>query len=200
MDENNRPLQQEEELTEEGFKFVTLPRTQGDMANMDHGNNSLNFDRFMPDEDEPQNMPSGSSEALTGDKNDLKLKTLYFQFNSVRLSNYDRYHLNHSVYQKVNQSGQPILIVGYTCDLGSPEVNQSVALERAKIAKAYLVELGMDASLIEVDSIAPGEDSNMSYGERLESRRVDIFHLAPWHFHDKTRNERLEFCAPFEAL
>src|SRR5690606_25308123 len=102
-------------------------------------------------------------------KNDMKLKTLYFNFNSVRLSNYDRYHLNHSVYQKAKTSGQPILIVGYTCDLGTPETNQKVALARAEEAKKYLVSLGMDPSLIEIDGVPPANGVVMSHGQRLES-------------------------------
>lgn len=188
MDENNQPLQQEQEVTEEGFAFVTLPRSEDEMAGMEQGDKGLDFDKFMPERSEKEekmagkrqvDMPMGGLEALTGGKNELKLKTLYFNFNSVRLSNYDRYHLNNSVYQKVKRSGQPILIVGYTCNLGSPEVNRQVALERAQKAKDYLVELGLDAGRIEIDGIAPEEGTEMTYGERLDARRIEIFHLAP---------------------
>jgi outer membrane protein OmpA-like peptidoglycan-associated protein len=188
MDENNQPLEQEQEITEEGFAFKTLPRSDDQIAGMNAGDEGLDFDKFMPKADakadkmagnRPVDMPMGGMEALTGGKNELKLKTLYFNFNSVRLSNYDRYHLNNSVYQKVKRSGQPILIVGYTCNLGSPEVNKEVALERAQKAKDYLVELGLDADRIEIDGIVPEDDAEMTYGQRLEARRIEIFHLAP---------------------
>ncbi|MEX2596031.1 MAG: OmpA family protein [Salibacteraceae bacterium] len=190
MNENNEPLVQEE-LTEEGFKFVTLPRSKDDLANMESsGQDRLDVSKFLNDQDAGKGkkapnervthgMPTGESTALTGMKNDLKLKTLFFNFNSVRLSNYDRFHINNSVYQKVKKTGQPVLIVGYTCDLGTEEVNKKVALERAEKVKEYLITLGMDEGLIEIDGVAPDLSIKMTHGERLESRKVDIFHLAP---------------------
>jgi outer membrane protein OmpA-like peptidoglycan-associated protein len=190
MDENNRPLEQETELTDAGFAFKTLPRSEESIAGMQLGDRAMDFNKFMSAEasskaksdklnKQEATDPMGGMEALTGAKNDLKLKTLYFNFNSVRLSNYDRYHLNHGVYKQVKKSGQPILIVGYTCDLGTNDVNKEIALARAKEAKDYLISLGLDADRIEIEGIAPAEDSNMTYGERVESRRIDVFHLTP---------------------
>lgn len=190
--DNDEPLVQEE--TDEGFTFKTLPRSGDELAAMGVENDKgLDVGKFLSTNEKvekstsktqgkPVMQASGRTQEVrqsTTDKNDLKLKTLYFNFNSVRLSNYDRFHLNHSVYQKAKTSGQPILIVGYTCDLGSPETNQKVALARAEEAKKYLVSLGMDPNLIEVDGMPPLDGEVMTYGERLENRRIDIYHLAP---------------------
>jgi outer membrane protein OmpA-like peptidoglycan-associated protein len=133
-------------------------------------------------------LPKEMSQAISGEnafelgqeveQNDLKLRTIFFNFNSVRLSNNDRYNLNHSVYIPARKSGQPILIVGYSCDLGEVEEAAKVSLMRAEIVKQYLVNLGMDPERIEVEGIgAPA--TKLTEAQRLQRRKVDVYHLVP---------------------
>jgi outer membrane protein OmpA-like peptidoglycan-associated protein len=179
--EENEKLVQEG-VTEEGFKFVTLAREDGSIAGLRLTDNpSLDISRFLPKEmtqtlDEDGNYPPNDAFDLL--KNELKMRSIYFNFNSVRLSNNDRYHLNHDVYLPARRSGQPILLVGYSCDLGDPETAAEVSKMRAEIIKKYLVNLGMDPDLIEVEGIGtPGE--TLTPAERMERRRVDVYHLGP---------------------
>lgn len=180
--EENEELVQEGQ-TEDGFKFVTLTRDDGSFAGMRLTENTeMDITRFLPKE---MNTSSGGGgggngqgSGLEAERNDLKMRTIYFNFNSVRLSNNDRYHINHSIYQPARRSGQPILVVGYSCDLGDPKVAAEVSKMRAEAVKKYLINLGMDPDLIEIEGIsAPSE--KLTYGQRLERRRVDVFHLIP---------------------
>ncbi len=180
--------EENEELVQEGptaagFKFVTLAREDGSYAGMRLTENpELDITKFLPKE--PQNI--NSSSPMTGkpapegedlEHNDLKLKTIYFNFNSVRLSNNDRYRLNR-VYPIIRNSGQPVLIVGHSCDLGDPKIAAEVSKMRAEIVRDYLVNLGIDPERIIIEGIgAPGE--KLTFAQRLEMRRVDIFHLTP---------------------
>lgn len=180
--------EENEELVQEGptaagFKFVTLAREDGSFAGMRLTENpEMDITRFLPKE--PKNINSTSPKAGQPgpegeeiDHNDLKLKSIYFNFNSVRLSNSDRYRLNR-VYPLIKNSAQPVLVVGHSCDLGDPKIAAEVSKMRADIVKEYLVNLGMDPEQILVEGIgAPGD--KLTYGQRLEMRRVDIFHLAP---------------------
>ncbi len=193
MNEENQYLEQEG-LSEAGFVSKTLPRSADSMAGELAGDySSLNAGEFLT-ADAPENKASNKSTASVAskpkqakpssnrtaeDKNDLMLKTIYFNFNSIRLSNNDRYNLNHKVHQKANRSGQPILILGYSCDLGTDEVNTSIAKMRAEEVKKYLMNLGVDADRIETEVIVPEGTETMTYGERLENRKVEIYHLTP---------------------
>lgn len=191
MNEDDQYIEQEG-LTEAGFKFKTLPRSADSMAGELAGDNtSLNAGSFLPNE-QPKNKANKATSPATAskstskssvnpmeDKNDLKLKTIYFNFNSIRLSNNDRYNLNHKVYQKANRSGQPILILGYSCDLGSTEANNGISKMRAEEVKKYLINLGIDPDRIETEIITPEGAEKMTYGERLENRKVEIYHLTP---------------------
>ena len=74
-------------------------------------------------------------------------------FNSVRLSDRDRYHLNQSVLRKVLKSDQPILLVGYSCDIGDAAKRKEIAESRAGEVKKYLVSMGVAESRIEVGAV-----------------------------------------------
>ena len=169
LDENGEELVQEGEDGE--FAFRTLPKSQARLAGVSSGDNlSLDFSKFLSNDK--------GSKALEDSKNDVKLSTIYFNFNSVRLSNNDRYKLNHRVVMKAKQTAQPILVVGYSCDLGSDEASVQVAELRATQIKKYLMNCGVSEEQIELHGIgAKGE--GMTNTERIESRRVEIYHLAP---------------------
>lgn len=113
--------------------------------------------------------------------NELKNASIFFAFNSVRLSDRDRFRLNREVVVPARKSGQPVLLLGYSCDLGSSESNLETSKMRAEAIKAFLIGMGIPESQIEVhaigDSAAQAED--LTPEQRVLSRRVDVFHLAP---------------------
>jgi len=189
INENDEYLEQAG-MTETGFQFKTLPRSEESMSGkLASDNTSLNARSFLPKDKASSSTSkkpmitskstSGSSANPMEDKNDLKLKTIFFNFNSIRLSNNDCYNLTHKVYQKASRSGQPILILGYSCDLGSPAVNNAISKMRAEEVKKYLVNLGIDPDRIETEVITSEEAEKMTYGERLENRKVEVYHLTP---------------------
>lgn len=171
--------------TKDGFKFVTLARDDGSIAGIRLTENpQMDISKFIPKElnsaAPKKEGEKPKEETFTSDieRGDLKLQTLYFNFNSVRLSNNDRYRLNHNVVPKIRQSAQPILIVGYSCDVGDTRAAAQVSKLRAEMVKKYLVNLGMEPEMIIIEGIG-APDEPLTYGQRLERRRVDIFHLAP---------------------
>ncbi|GEM_PF-361919 len=127
------------------------------------------------------NLATPSSAKMGTSKNDLKLNVTNFLFNSVRLSDRDRYHLNHSVLSKVQNSDQPILIVGYSCDIGDTKRRQEVAQSRADEVMKYLISAGVESSRIETAAVYNALDGveTPSSEQRIENRKVEVYHLAP---------------------
>jgi outer membrane protein OmpA-like peptidoglycan-associated protein len=67
-------------------------------------------------------------------------------------------------------------IIGHTCDLGSPEVNEKLARERAMKAKEYMISQGIDETRIlgisskrDTDPLMPNDsEKNRSINRRVE--------------------------------
>lgn len=69
-----------------------------------------------------------------------------------------------------------VMIVGYTCDIGSTEYNQEIGLKRAQDIRQRLIDEGISADRIKVDS--KGETKpflpNTSDENRMKNRRVQL--------------------------
>ncbi len=182
-----------------GFDFSVLPRdgasltgmAQGDGSSLDAGKYVVNnTDQKTP---APRPVPVSTKEPIKRSgptlpqstdmimNNELKMASIYFQFSSIRLSDRDRFRLNREVVAAARRSGQPILLLGYSCDLGSSAKNQETSAMRASVIKEFLIGMGIPESQIEVHAVgdAVANKDNMTPQERALSRRVDIFHLAP---------------------
>jgi OOP family OmpA-OmpF porin len=73
-------------------------------------------------------------------------------------------------------SASSIKITGHTDSTGTPEYNKELSLKRAQAVRDYLVELGADASKMEV--VGMGEDQpiadNKTREGRAQNRRVEV--------------------------
>lgn len=90
---------------------------------------------------------------------ELNLATIYFDFDKSDIRPGDAQILQRN-YDQINsavRSGQrPAITIEGHCDpIGTSEYNMALGMRRAEAAKAYLVKLGVDASLL----------STISYGE-----------------------------------
>lgn len=216
-DEKNQELVQEE-MTEQGFSFKTLPREKdGSLASLDDkGDTELNTGKYAvveekaaaeaenPEEtrvseaadtvEAPIEEPSPDTihrretapvaahqPAEPEEKNDLRLSAIYFGFNSIRLSDRDRYRLNQNVVRKTRDTGQPLLIVGYSCDIGTVEQNTAVARLRAEQVKRYLENMGLEADKMEIHAIGDSLKGveHPTADQRNQFRKVEIYHLTP---------------------
>ena len=113
------------------------------------------------------------------EKNDLMVNVTKFHFNSVRLSDRDRYRINRSGIRQILSSNQPLLIVGYSCDIGDAEKRKGVAQQRADEVAKYLISLGVKEARIETATISDAL-SDVKYpttDERVENRKVEVYHL-----------------------
>jgi outer membrane protein OmpA-like peptidoglycan-associated protein len=153
------------EQEEHTFRFITN-NTEVEMAPVDHmtGDGSAMMALAM-------NNGSG--------KNDLMVNVTKFHFNSVRLSDRDRYRINRSGIRQILSSNQPLLIVGYSCDIGDAEKRKGVAQQRADEVAKYLISLGVKEARIETATISDAL-SDVEYpttDQRVENRKVEVYHL-----------------------
>ena len=69
-----------------------------------------------------------------------------------------------------------IKIIGHTCNIGQPDDNQRLSLERAEAVRGYIIDHGVDAA--RVSAIGRGESepiaSNSSDAGRIRNRRVEF--------------------------
>jgi outer membrane protein OmpA-like peptidoglycan-associated protein len=78
--------------------------------------------------------------------------TLYFQFESDRLTDQSRALLP-EILKAVKERAIPeVTVVGHTDTTGTPKANIALGLKRASTVRTILVEAGLDASVIEVTS------------------------------------------------
>jgi outer membrane protein OmpA-like peptidoglycan-associated protein len=183
VDEEGKEIVQEEVNEDGGFSFKTLPRSSQAalLAQDEASDGSLDASRFLNSNKQVKmGTPSESAKTQTAGQT-LKLNTTYFHFNSVRLSDRDRYKMNREVIKEILKTRQPILVVGYSCDLGSPEEREAFARLRAETTKAYLINAGLTADLIEIGTVIDSLDGtpNPTSDQRVQSRKVEIIHLIP---------------------
>ena len=99
-----------------------------------------------------------------------------YKFNSYKLTDANKVELDKAVNILLKNENIKIELLGHSCDIGDKEVNYTYGILRAKEAKAYLVEKGVDAKRISVHSMSckrPLVPNNSSLNRAL-NRRVEI--------------------------
>lgn len=108
------------------------------------------------------------------------MRNIEFKFDSTDLTSDSFAALDNIVATlKASSAWNKLTIAGHTDNIGTAEVNQRVALERANTVKEYLVKSGIPASKIETVGYGaekPIASNNTSSG-RQQNRRVE-FHLS----------------------
>ena len=102
--------------------------------------------------------------------------TLYFQFESDRLTDQSRALLP-EILKAVKERAIPeVTVVGHTDTAGTAKANLDLGLKRASTVRTILVEAGLDASLIEVTSHGEADPLMRTPDGRAEphNRRVEI--------------------------
>ncbi len=108
----------------------------------------------------------------TAPKVTLNLQTIYFDFDKSEIRTGDAQILQGNadqIKQAVNQGQKfTVTIEGHCCPIGTSEYNMALGQRRAEAAKAYLVKLGVDGSIL----------NTISYGEeRLVTTDEAHYHL-----------------------
>lgn len=99
-----------------------------------------------------------------------------YKFNSYALSDENKAELDKAAEILLRNPEMEIELLGHSCDLGEKEAKYIIGIQRAKGAKAYLVEKGVDAKRIYVHSYADKKPllPNNSAENRAKNRRVEI--------------------------
>jgi outer membrane protein OmpA-like peptidoglycan-associated protein len=99
-----------------------------------------------------------------------------FDFDSSDLSARNRELLSRIAGVLLVSKGYGLSVFGYTDDVGTPEYNQQLSLRRAKAVKDYLVQAGIDPSIINVKGYGKTSPliENTSDEGRSKNRRVEI--------------------------
>jgi outer membrane protein OmpA-like peptidoglycan-associated protein len=99
-----------------------------------------------------------------------------FDFDKADLNQNNRELLSRIAGILLVSKGYGLSVFGYTDDIGSPEYNQQLSLRRATAVKDYLVQAGIDPSIVNVKGY--GKTSPLVEGatndSRAKNRRVEI--------------------------
>ena len=101
---------------------------------------------------------------------------LFFKFESDELTDGSR-ALVPEVLKTVKERAFPeVAVVGYTDTMGQPQANIELGLKRATFVRNLLVEVGLDANLIEVTSHGEADQliSTPDATPESRNRRVEI--------------------------
>jgi len=97
-------------------------------------------------------------------------RSIFFDFNSSTLRPESTPELAR-VQRMIEDYGQPVVIAGHTDAIGSDEYNMELSAERAEAVKAYLVDQGVDAELI--DTAGKGETEPVGDNGTDEGRQAN---------------------------
>lgn len=99
-----------------------------------------------------------------------------FKFNSIALSEENKEQLDQAAKILLSNSEVEIELLGHSCELGDKETNYNFGLMRAKEAKKYLVDKGIEAKRISVHSYGAKKPlvPNTTAENRAQNRRVEI--------------------------
>ena len=106
-------------------------------------------------------------------ENEIMPMSVFFDFNSATILGDGKELLDEyaKVYLQTNKKTK-IVISGYTCDLGSDEINMSVANQRVLEVKKNLVAAGISEENIITHSYGKSKYGEFSYPDRKDYRRV----------------------------
>lgn len=99
-----------------------------------------------------------------------------FKFNSIALSDENKEQLDQAAQILLSNSEVEIELLGHSCELGDKETNYNFGIMRAKEAKKYLVDKGIEAKRISVHSYGAKKPlvPNTTAENRAQNRRVEI--------------------------
>ena len=100
---------------------------------------------------------------------DNKVSVVNFEFGSYQLGMKDRLVLDDIAKQLGNK--RHIKLVGFTCDIGSDEVNQQLSEDRANEVKKYLMGKGIQEYRIKAEG--RGEQTPAVANDSEENRRMN---------------------------
>lgn len=173
------------------FSFTTLPKDKSSLSGID-ANDSGGLDESLFATTKPEVVDTAEAlikpieivlrpeEELTDDlfKEDLKLHSIYFAFNSIRVSERDRFYINQKVMPIVQKTNEPVLIVGYSCNLGDQVEQENISQMRAEQIKSYLLGMGVDEARIEITGVGTTlSEENSTYETRAANRKAELFLL-----------------------
>ena len=124
--------------------------------------------------------PAGEDPKTTDTKaslDDLEQITINgFKFNSIALSDENKEQLDQAAQILLSNSEVEIELLGHSCELGDKETNYNFGIMRAKEAKKYLVDKGIEAKRISVHSYGAKKPlvPNTTAENRAQNRRVEI--------------------------
>jgi len=99
-----------------------------------------------------------------------------YSLNSYELSDDSKAQLDKAADILLRNSDVEIELLGHSCNIGDNQTNYTIGLIRAKVAKRYLVDKGIDAKRISVHSMGSKRPvvPNNSPENRAQNRRVEI--------------------------
>lgn len=142
--------------------------------------NLTEFDNTPAPVEPTQEEPAIEDPTTTKSKASLEdLEKIYingFKFNSIALSEENKEQLDQAAQILLSNSEVEIELLGHSCELGDKETNYNFGIMRAKEAKKYLVDKGIDAKRISVHSYGAKKPlvPNTTAENRAQNRRVEI--------------------------
>lgn len=102
-------------------------------------------------------------------------ESIQFRFNAKEPQDETKQKLGQFV-RMISEAKVETIVVGHACNIGSSQANYRIGLERANRVKQYLVEQGLAAEKIEVQSMGEKNPkySNDTLENRVKNRRVEI--------------------------
>jgi len=113
---------------------------------------------------------------LNDDELQILQKGVHFKINSAMLTQDARNYLDSVAKLIIKNKNIKVLITGYTCNLGSEEVNLRFSIDRAESVKYYLIQQGVPPERVSSDAgldsepVAPNTDEE----NRKLNRRVSF--------------------------
>jgi outer membrane protein OmpA-like peptidoglycan-associated protein len=106
----------------------------------------------------------------------LPNSTFRFDFDSADLNQHNRELLSRIAGILLVSKGYGLSVFGYTDDVGTVEYNQQLSLRRAKAVQDYLIQSGIDPSVINVKGYGKSSPlvDGTSTDDRAKNRRVEI--------------------------
>lgn len=142
--------------------------------------NLTEFDNTPAPVEPTQEEPAIEDPTTTNSKASLedleKISINGFKFNSIALSEENKEQLDQAAQILLSNSEVEIELLGHSCELGDKETNYNFGIMRAKEAKKYLVDKGIDAKRISVHSYGAKKPlvPNATAENRAQNRRVEI--------------------------
>lgn len=142
--------------------------------------NLTEFDNTPAPVEPTQEEPAIEDPTTTNSKASLedleKISINGFKFNSIALSEENKEQLDQAAQILLSNSEVEIELLGHSCELGDKETNYNFGIMRAKEAKKYLVDKGIDAKRISVHSYGAKKPlvPNTTAENRAQNRRVEI--------------------------